>query len=358
MSQESGPSQDQISTIMGGATALARQWAAGAARLRSSVLRPLAELVPAETTVPVSQGDDDWWAALWSLTCSATELAARPTAQVQLLEAASALQDLALRAVRDTTPEADADAVVGDRLAELDRVTEDAWHGIRLVHNGPYLLTGAVRVTTHLGEPVEARPNMALCRCGGSAMKPWCDGTHATNGFRDGKDPKRVPDQRDTYVGSTVTVFDNRGLCQHSGFCTDRLNTVFHSGKEPFVTPSGGRMDEIVAAVRHCPSGALSFGVDGREAREQVDQAQRPEQVEVSEDGPYRITGGIPLVEEGGAPVARPVGASTEHYALCRCGQSQNKPFCDNSHLEAGFQAQGIPLGEALADAQRSPAEA
>jgi CDGSH-type Zn-finger protein/truncated hemoglobin YjbI len=343
MSHETGPSRDQISTILGGATALAGHWADGAPRLRSSVLRPLAELVP-EPTAPVTVRDDgDWWAALWSLTCSATELAARPAAQAQLLEAASALQDLALRAVRAITPEADADAAVADRLAELSRVTKDAWRGIRLAHNGPYLLTGATSVTTHLGEPVQTRPNMALCRCGGSATRPWCDGTHATNGFQDGKDPKRVPDQRDTYVGSTVTVFDNRGLCQHSGFCTDRLKTVFHSDKEPFVTPSGGRLDEIVAAVRHCPSGALSFAVGGVEARQQVDQAERPEQVEVSKDGPYRITGGIPLVEEDGTPVARPAGASTEHYALCRCGQSQNKPFCSGMHWYVNFQDPPAP---------------
>jgi truncated hemoglobin YjbI/CDGSH-type Zn-finger protein len=102
-------------------------------------------------------------------------------------------------------------------------------------------------------------------------------------------------------------------------------------------------MDEIVAAVRHCPSGALSFGVDGREAREQVDQAGRPEQVEVSKDGPYRITGGIPLVEEDGTPVARPAGASTEHYALCRCGQSQNKPFCSGMHWYVNFQDPPAP---------------
>jgi len=162
-------------------------------------------------------------------------------------------------------------------------------------------------------------------------------------GFTDAKDPKRVPDQRDTYQGTAVTVFDNRGLCQHSGFCTDRLSTVFHSGSEPFVTPSGGRMDQIIQAVRACPSGALSFAVDGREAREQVDQALRPEQIEVSKDGPYRITGGIPLTDDQGEEVERPQGASHEHYALCRCGQSQNKPFCSGMHWYVNFSDPPMP---------------
>ena len=101
-----------------------------------------------------------------------------------------------------------------------------------------------------------------------------------------------------------MTVFDNRGICQHSGFCTDRLPTVFRTGAEPFVAPSGGRADEIIRAVRDCPSGALSLAFDGTEARDLADWHGRREQaVEVSLDGPYRVTGGMPLADAGGADV-------------------------------------------------------
>ena len=93
--------------------------------------------------------------------------------------------------------------------------------------NGPYLVTNVTAVRTPLGETLTLPPQLALCRCGGSAAKPFCDGTHAGNGFTDAKDPNRVPDQRDTYPGEQVTVFDNRGICQHSGLCTDRLATAF-----------------------------------------------------------------------------------------------------------------------------------
>ena len=69
----------------------------------------------------------------------------------------------------------------------------------------------------------------------------------------------------------------------------------------PFVTPSGGRMDEIIRAVRDCPSGALSYAIDGVEARAQVDwDGEREPAIEVSKDGPYRITGAIPLTDHAG----------------------------------------------------------
>jgi CDGSH-type Zn-finger protein len=199
--------------------------------------------------------------------------------------------------------------------------------------NGPYLVTNLDTITNWLGGPVPARPQIALCRCGSSSIKPLCDGTHAQIGFTSDKDPARVPDRADTYVGQQVTVLDNRGTCQHSGYCTDRLATVFHAGTDPFVTPSGGRMDEIIRAVRDCPSGALSYAIDGREAREQVDfENRRPPSVAVTKDGPYRISGPIRLLGADGMDEGRNQDASNEHYALCRCGHSQNKPFCSGMH--------------------------
>jgi CDGSH-type Zn-finger protein/truncated hemoglobin YjbI len=199
-------------------------------------------------------------------------------------------------------------------------------------------VTNPERVRNWLGDEILTTPQMALCRCGESGIKPVCDGVCGTNGFTDKKDPKRVPDTRDTYEGVQLTVFDNRGICQHSGFCTDRLNTVFHT-QGAFVTPSGGRMDDIIRAVRDCPSGALSYAMGGVEARDQVDwEGTRQPAIEVTKDGPYRITGGIPLSDAEGEPVKRAEGSSLEHFALCRCGHSQNKPFCSGMHWYIDFK--------------------
>jgi len=104
------------------------------------------------------------------------------------------------------------------------------------------------------------------------------------------------------------------------------------------VAPSGGRMDEIIRAVRDGPSGALSYAVDDTEALEQVNwHNTRPPAIEVTKDGPYRITGSITMLDADGKPAARAQGSSLEHYALCRCGQSQNKPFCSGMHWYVGF---------------------
>ncbi|MBA3248783.1 MAG: CDGSH iron-sulfur domain-containing protein [Geodermatophilaceae bacterium] len=280
---------------------------------------------------------------LWELARAATELRCQRPDVPGLGEAATALQDLAVGTVDETSK--------ASRIAELAALQSELVQQIEAVPDGPYLVTNPGSLFDHLGVPISTRPLMALCRCGESGIKPTCDGTCHRIEFTTAKDPDRVADRRDSYVGQSVTVLDNRGTCQHSGLCTERLASVFHLGEEPFVTPSGGRLDEIVRAVRDCPSGALSYAMDTVEAREQVDSAgQREPAIEVSQDGPYRITGGIALLDGdgGGGEVARNDGASREHYALCRCGHSQNKPFCSGMHWYVKF-CDPVP------DADRTP---
>ena len=191
------------------------------------------------------------------------------------------------------------------------------------------MVTDVADMVNSRGEPLPTRSRMALCRCGGSANKPFCDGTHARNAFDSAKSPERVPDRRDAYTHQELTVFDNRGICQHAGFCTDGLPAVFRVDAEPFVDVTHGDTDAIIETVKRCPSGALSYALDGVEHRDQ----QRDPRITVSENGPYRVTGGIDLPDE-----PRAEGASTEHYALCRCGGSKNKPFCDGTHWYINFR--------------------
>jgi CDGSH-type Zn-finger protein/truncated hemoglobin YjbI len=327
--------RSDLSSLLQRASALQpRLGEAEAARIARSVIRPLAEAVgeaapDAAADEPAADepaGGEDAAELLWRLARDATELRAAYGLPAQLQEATAALQDLATR-----------DA--SERIAELRELMAAAPVQIQSQHNGPYLVANVQRLTDWLGEELCAPPQIALCRCGQSASKPFCDGSHADSGFTAAKDPNRVQDRRDTFVGQQVTILDNRGICQHSGYCTERLATAFRAGEEPFVAPSGGRMDELIRAVRDCPSGALSYALDGVEAREDVDyHGTREPAIEVSKDGPYRITGGIALVGADAGDEPRNAGASLEHYALCRCGHSQNKPFCSGMHWYVDFK--------------------
>jgi CDGSH-type Zn-finger protein len=324
-------------------------------RMVDSVLRPLADALsdsraqvasvptagPADAAAP-GQPEVTAAARVWDIAQSATAACTRMgqagDRPAGLAEAVAALQDLACQ----LAPPGEADA----RRAELWQLQAGFPAAMQASRNGPYLVTGVPRLIDHLGTETRAVPQLALCRCGNSAMKPLCDGSHARIGFTDAKDPKRVPDRRDTYPGQQLTIFDNRGACQHSGLCTDRLASVFRTGQEPFVAPSGGRMDEIIRAVRDCPSGALSYAIDGTEARVQVDwDGTREPAIMVTKDGPYRIAGGITLTSAAGQPEERAQGTSLEHYALCRCGHSQNKPFCSGMHWYVGFRDPVLPPG-------------
>ena len=173
------------------------------------------------------------------------------------------------------------------------------------------------------------------------AIKPCCDGTHAGIGFTDAKDPDRVPDRRDTYVGQQVTVLDNRGICQHSGL-------LHRSAGDGVPCRTGAvRRSQRRAHGRDHPRGAglpvrraqLRDRRRSRPATRSTITARREPAIEVSKDGPYRVTGGDPADRRRRRrPSRAPQGASREHYALCRCGQSQNKPFCSGMHWYVDFQ--------------------
>src|SRR5213078_1847376 len=119
----------------------------------------------------------------------------------ELTEAAAALQDLAVRLA------APGEAV--PRRDELWELQSGMPASVQAQRNGPYLVTNVPRLIDHLGAETRPVPQLALCRCGNSSIKPLCDGSHASSGFRDAKDPKRVPDRRDTYDGQQLTIYDN-----------------------------------------------------------------------------------------------------------------------------------------------------
>ncbi len=209
--------------------------------------------------------------------------------------------------------------------------------GITCLPDGPYLLkndeTSAVslRVQQADGEAVSTVSGAALCRCGGSRNKPYCDGSHKKNGFSDSKLADATPDRRHSYAGKQITIHDNRGICAHAGYCTDNLSSVFRMGEEPWIEPDGAAVEAIIEVVKKCPSGALGYSIDETEFR----HSQQGPEIVVIKDGPYRV-GGVELTDQ---PLGQ--GVTSGRYTLCRCGGSKNKPFCDGSHWSTGFKDDG-----------------
>jgi CDGSH-type Zn-finger protein len=315
-----------------------RMLARGTLRMMASVLRPLAEALtklpagssqPGKTAGPgfgynrdvhlLAHKSSAWiffLERLWELAGRTTHLAQDENAPPEIAEAAAALESVAEHLMA-YVPSAFADHIKTVACASAAETS------IRPELNGPYLVMNLRALKNSKGETLATRPVVALCRCGGSKLKPYCDGTHATIDFTSAKSPDRTPDRLDAYAGEAITVRDNRGTCCHYGNCTTTLPAVFGERAGGFVDPNAASKEEIIEVVRACPSGALGYALDG------VDYAgeSRPPEIFVSHNGPYYVRGGIELHN-----TQRNEGASREHYALCRCGHSKNKPFCDGTH--------------------------
>lgn len=203
---------------------------------------------------------------------------------------------------------------------------------IRVIANGPLVVKNLPSLRNARGEPMETKETLILCRCGLSAKKPFCDATHGKAGFSGENTADQSADRPDAYAGRDLTIHDNRFLCAHVGICSDTLPAVFRTGQEPWIDPDGAGSAAIMEVVRRCPSGALAGAVLNPEPGEGVAETG----ITVSRNGPYTVTGEVEL-----EAVQWGKGADPRRYALCRCGASKNKPFCDGSHWEAGFEDGG-----------------
>ena len=199
---------------------------------------------------------------------------------------------------------------------------------IQLMENGPLIVKGLKTLRDAQGNLVEMKKDtIALCRCGGSQNKPFCDGAHKMNGFSSKREISKPLDREKVYQGKEVAINDNRTICAHAETCVKELSSVFNIEAHPWINPDGATVADIINLVKKCPSGALSYSIAGKTVR----NFERAPAIDIAANGPYNITGGIELKSDLVPP-------STEHYSLCRCGASKNKPFCDGAHHETGFE--------------------
>ena len=198
---------------------------------------------------------------------------------------------------------------------------------VRLMPNGPYIVNNISKLSNIKGE-IEVGEAMALCRCGASANKPFCDGSHKKINFNSDKNDDRTEDNKEAYIGRDITIYDNRSLCAHAGVCTDNLATVFRKKHEPWINPDAETVEEITTIIKKCPSGALNYSINNSDEKSEGSESA----IKVAPNGPYVVTGRVELTD-----VTWGSGAKKQQFTLCRCGASKNKPFCDGSHWSIDF---------------------
>jgi uncharacterized Fe-S cluster protein YjdI len=140
------------------------------------------------------------------------------------------------------------------------------------------------------------------------------------------------------YSNGEVTVVWKPDVCIHSTLCWKGLTEVFNPREKPWVKINGATTERIIEQVRQCPSGALSYFLNKEAAPEQpadkiVAEAANMVKIEVTPNGPYLIKTECLIVHADGKEETK-----TGTVALCRCGASANKPYCDGQHRKIGFE--------------------
>jgi CDGSH-type Zn-finger protein len=213
---------------------------------------------------------------------------------------------------------------------------------IQVLKDGPYLVSGGLPlseqwiVTNEEGESLDyregkkypAQAQYALCRCGQSGNKPFCDGTHKKAPFDGTETVSREPylKQAETIEGPAVRLTDAESLCAFARFCDPkgRIWNLVERTDDPEVR----KIVEYEAG--HCPAGRLVAW--DRKTGEAIEPKFEPslgliEDTEKKVGGPIWVRGGIPVVGADGKTYE-----VRNRMTLCRCGRSGNKPFCDGSH--------------------------
>jgi uncharacterized Fe-S cluster protein YjdI/CDGSH-type Zn-finger protein len=151
-----------------------------------------------------------------------------------------------------------------------------------------------------------------------------------------------------SYATDQIRVFWNSELCIHSAICLKNLPSVFDVHRRPWIDIEGSDAVRIARTVELCPSGALTYerldGVPGEEAPNETVVVPWP-------NGPLLVRGRIEVRDADGNTFVRGT-----RVALCRCGNSQNPPFCDLSHRAAGFRSHPRAVAPAREEAE-SPSD-
>ena len=224
---------------------------------------------------------------------------------------------------------------------------QDKDYKIKVTKNGPYFISGNIPLDKEFiksdkeGYPIKYvkgkyyhnKKNYLLCRCGNSKHKPYCDNTHIKISF-DGTETaskNNYIDRAKKIPGPKLILNNDPELCASARFCTRA------GGIRKLTENSDDKKSKKTAVqeVCSCPSGSLVI-IDKKTGR--PIEPDLKNYISILEDPDKKVGGQIQI--KGGIPVESSEGFKYEirnRVALCRCGKSDNKPFCDGNHITFGF---------------------
>ncbi|MEP6747226.1 MAG: (4Fe-4S)-binding protein [Bacteroidota bacterium] len=146
-----------------------------------------------------------------------------------------------------------------------------------------------------------------------------------------------MPIKTHKYSNKDITIIWKPEVCIHSKLCWHNLREVFDPARKPWILPEAAETEKIIAQINKCPSGALSY-IRNEAIAENLPPANEPAaitaavNIECLLNGPLVVTGEIVVKKSDGTEEIK-----TGPIALCRCGASKNKPYCDGGHKTVGF---------------------
>jgi len=212
---------------------------------------------------------------------------------------------------------------------------------IKVCKNGPYLVSGKISLIKQIictdkeGNSIKwqtsnnypLKDSYTLCRCGQSKEKPFCDGSHVKVNFNGFETSSREPyiKRAKEIVGPTLKLTDDESLCASARFC-HRASGIWN-----LISQDGQEAARIaIEEAGDCPSGTLALWdkKSGKAIEPEFEQSiALVEDPHIGVSGPIWVRGGIPIESADGT-----IYEIRNRVALCRCGKSSNKPFCDSSH--------------------------